>query len=139
MDPNMLKQQQRLARVSKHQWREALNGLTRHLTKKLNAKLLTGEAARSAGGQPAQESYPKNEQNQRTRVMGLSKTVGRLNFDQMSNAEVYAVWGTTEEEHFGKMFALIDEENAKVTGATRRHVAKAAIPISTRKKAPSVI
>ena len=52
MDPNMLKQQQRLARVSKHQWREALNGLTRHLTKKLNAKLLTGEAARSAGGSP---------------------------------------------------------------------------------------
>lgn len=52
MEPNMLKQQQRLARVSKHQWREALNGLTRHLTKKLNAKLLTGEAARSAGGSP---------------------------------------------------------------------------------------
>ena len=58
--------------------------------------------------------------------MGLSRTVGRLNVDKMSNAEVYAVWGTTEEEHLGKMFALIDEENAKVTGATRRHVAKAA-------------
>lgn len=52
MDPNMLTQQKRLAKVSKHQWREDLNGLTRHLTKKLNATLLTGEAARRAGGSP---------------------------------------------------------------------------------------
>ena len=48
-----------------------------------------------------------------------------MNVDAMTTAEVYAAWGTTEDAHLEKMFAIIDRENAKVSaGGTRRQARK---------------
>lgn len=46
------RQQERLDAVSKQQWRVVLEGVTRHMTAKLKAQLLEGEAARERGGSP---------------------------------------------------------------------------------------
>ena len=54
--------------------------------------------------------------------MALKNGVNGLNVDAMPIADVYAAWGTTEEAHLEKMFAIIDSENAKVKGTTRRQV-----------------
>lgn len=57
--------------------------------------------------------------------MALRNRVNGMNVDAMTTAEVYAAWGTTEEEHLEKMFAIIDKENAKVAaGETRRQAQK---------------
>lgn len=53
MEPYRLKQQQkRLAEVSKQQWRDILEKVTRHMTGKLHAALLTGKDAARLGGNP---------------------------------------------------------------------------------------
>lgn len=57
--------------------------------------------------------------------MALRNGVNGVNVDAMTTAEVYAAWGTTEEAHLEKMFAIIDRENAKVAaGGTRRQARK---------------
>ena len=56
--------------------------------------------------------------------MALRNGVNGVNVDAMTTAEVYAAWGTTEEAHLEKMFAIIDRENALTHAASRKQARK---------------
>lgn len=55
--------------------------------------------------------------------MNLRKNAGTMTVDQMPIADIYAAWGTTENEHLAKMLAIVEKEKAQVMGTTRRRTA----------------
>ncbi len=56
--------------------------------------------------------------------MVLRKGVDTLDVDAMTTDEVYAAWGTTENDHLGRMLSFIDNEKKKARGTTRKQAMK---------------